>query len=298
MRNSGLLHVRPVQLATLHAASLLVPGERRGEWLREWKSELWYAVRECNSGSAKPAAARCRLTAFCLGSFKDALWLRRNTPRPEECGTPRMKSPMWCSAFLSVLAVISMFVAFVPLTGSQDSVSLVNIQRSFVDFKFVLVFACSILPAITSLSLGELSELNNVLSWKESLRRRAFLSAKVGLILIITYFWSLILTCGRVVFIPQVLQAIGLIWGSAFALRWCLNDQRRRCPVCLQPLVCPVWVGDRSRYFLEWNCTESVCPEGHGLMYVPERPASWFSTQRWLSLDSSWRGLSVSSLQK
>jgi hypothetical protein len=70
-----------------------------------------------------------------------------------------------------------------------------------------------------------------------------------------------------------------------------LLDQRRRCPVCLQMLRNPVRVGQPSRNFLAWNGTELICVAGHGFLHVPEMPTSWFSTQRWLYLDASWRSI-------
>jgi hypothetical protein len=73
-----------------------------------------------------------------------------------------------------------------------------------------------------------------------------------------------------------------------FAFRWILRDQRRRCPVCLSTLTNPARVGEPSRNFLGWNGTELICAGGHGLLHVPELPTSWFGTQRWLYLDSSW----------
>jgi hypothetical protein len=280
-----------LHLAILQAASLLVPGERRAEWLAEWQSELWYASRECDGEASGLVLDRGRLSAFCLGSFKDALWLRRNAPRPAGPAKRWLDSPRQCIGFLAALAALSAVIAFLAWVGTQASASSVDIQESFAAFKFILIFGCSILPAFTSLSLGELPGQGKVIAWTESVRRLVFLAAKVLLILLVLYCGSLILACNGVTFVPSILQIMGLLWGCTFALRWALNDQRHRCPVCLRLLAQPVWVGDRSRYFLEWNCIELVCPRAHGLMYVPERPASWFSTQRWLCLDSSWRGL-------
>ena len=57
-----------LHLAILRSASLLVPGPHRAEWFAEWTAELWHV----NRGA----------TAFCLGAFRDAFWLRRNTPTP------------------------------------------------------------------------------------------------------------------------------------------------------------------------------------------------------------------------
>ena len=46
-----------------------------------------------------------------------------------------------------------------------------------------------------------------------------------------------------------------------------------------------------SRTFLAWNGTELMCTAGHTLLHVPGLPTSWFSTQRWLYLDTSWEFL-------
>jgi len=63
------------------------------------------------------------------------------------------------------------------------------------------------------------------------------------------------------------------------------------CPVCLGLLSNPARVGHPSRSFLAWHGTELICGKGHGLLHVPEMATSWFSTQRWLALDGSWRAL-------
>lgn len=53
---------RALHTAILRNAALLVPASARAEWLAEWSAELWYVDRDA--------------TAFCLGSFRDALSLR------------------------------------------------------------------------------------------------------------------------------------------------------------------------------------------------------------------------------
>src|SRR6266849_9772059 len=93
------------RLAILRGAAWLVPREQRAEWLAEWRSELWSVWRTCNR---EPRAA----TAFCLGAFKDALWLRRNSPSPNACERFRLGSPLRCCLFLAVLAAASSFIAF------------------------------------------------------------------------------------------------------------------------------------------------------------------------------------------
>ena len=286
MRSRAAVHPSPVHLAMLRIAGLLVPDESRAEWLAEWRSELWYASREYGPESAWTMGSR-PLTAFCLGSFKDALWLRRNTPRSVEPEKRWLESPKQCLAFLGVLALASVLTACLLWPGTQSSMASADIQGAFIAFKFFLTFGCSILPAFTSLSLGELHGRDKGFRWSLQLRRWVFLSAKIVLILLILYCGSLIWACNDVPPALGLFHWIGLLGGCTAALRWALNDQRRRCPECLQLLTRPVSVSGGSECFLESSCKGSMCPSGHGLLYVPENPTSWFSTQRWLCLDPS-----------
>jgi hypothetical protein len=87
-----------VHLAILRSAAWLVPGAQRAEWLAEWRAELWYVQRNA--------------TLFCLGAFRDAFWLRRNSPTPNVRRTFGLESPLRCVLFLAVLAAGSAFFAF------------------------------------------------------------------------------------------------------------------------------------------------------------------------------------------
>jgi hypothetical protein len=73
--------------AILRSASWLAPAERREEWLEEWRSELWYVPRR-------------GATRFCLGAFRDAAWVRQNSP-PARRGY--WTSAGACVAFLTIL---------------------------------------------------------------------------------------------------------------------------------------------------------------------------------------------------
>jgi hypothetical protein len=120
-------------------------------------------------------------------------------------------------------------------------------------------------------------------------RRGLFLAAKTLLVLPILIFGSLDLgSLGNSV--TPVFLDIAL-FGSVFAVRWILADQRQRCPVCLRLLANPVRIGESSRILLEWHGTELMCLRGHGLLYVPEWPAIWSHQQRWMKLGPSWAGL-------
>lgn len=91
------------------------------------------------------------------------------------------------------------------------------------------------------------------------------------------------------------IQLISCFAMCLFGLSWVLKDQRQRCPVCMQRVTHPAQVGQASRTFLDWNGTEMMCVGGHTLLHVPSLPASWFGTQRWLYLDTSWGFLFVGS---
>jgi len=116
-----------------------------------------------------------------------------------------------------------------------------------------------------------------------------FLAAKIALILPTTLFGALDLASIGPHFLPFVAQFLLFSW--VFALRWALTDQRRRCPVCLRLLANPVRIGQSSRMLLEWHGTELMCLRGHGLLHVPDRPAIWFTHQRWTDFDPSWSSL-------
>jgi len=80
-------------LALLRAASLAVRATEREEWFAEWRAELWYVTSR-------------RRTAFCLGAFRDAFWMRRHAPAPVH-----LQSPWECLGVLAVAAALSLFFA-------------------------------------------------------------------------------------------------------------------------------------------------------------------------------------------
>jgi hypothetical protein len=162
-------------------------------------------------------------------------------------------------------------------------------HEPFVFFAFAALLALLALPATTSLPLGEYPYNPRQQSLALRLRRWLFFVAKLVLILPVICFASL--DVAQAFHDTQSVQLFVTFSASLAAFRWMLRDQRRRCPVCLQMLRNPVHVGQPSRNFLAWNGTELICVVGHGFLHVPEMPTSWFSTQRWLYLDASWRSI-------
>jgi hypothetical protein len=92
----------------LRCAAWIAPIEDRPEWLAEWGGELAYVRHTCG---------RAQMTAFCLGAFPDALWLRRNhlSARGVFC----IESPLRCLAFLAILAAASVSSALWCARGSN-----------------------------------------------------------------------------------------------------------------------------------------------------------------------------------
>jgi hypothetical protein len=252
MAEPGRLHA-----AILTAASLLAPRDVRAAWLAEWTSELWYIPRE-------------GATTFCLGSFRDALWLRRNAWR----GRTLLDSPISCLACLAGVAAISILIA-ISLPARHLHLRPGDVPAGCL---VMLALSCLLLPA-TRFGMGRGPE------YGYNLRRGMFLVAKIALVQpVLLCGFVILLSIGPAVpFAPQL--AILSLW--ILTLRWVLVDQRRRCPVCLRLLTNPVRIGSPSGTFLEWYGAESMCSSGHGFLQAPGISASYAGPQQWLRMVAS-----------
>lgn len=156
---------------------------------------------------------------------------------------------------------------------------------------FGILLALLSLPAIVSVSLAEFSFNSPKPSWIHRAVRCGFLGVKIALILSIAYYASVDLAYWHLpAFSPSgiYIQLFACFALCLFGMRWALLDMRQRCPVCLKRVTHPAEVGSVSRMFLAWSGTELICIDGHTLLHVPGLPTSWFGTQQWLYLDSSW----------
>jgi hypothetical protein len=181
------------------------------------------------------------------------------------------------------------------VTRSFDCICLTHLigQPSYV-FLFALLLASLALPATTALPLGDYPHRRDHLPLSINAQRWIFFFAKFVLVIVIVDLCSTDLAYG--IYPSDPVAALYIQIATAFpallfGFRWILQDQRKRCPECLRLLSNPARVGQASCNFLSWNGTELFCARGHGFMHIPELPTSWFSTQRWLCLDSSWRSL-------
>ncbi|SPF39832.1 conserved membrane hypothetical protein [Candidatus Sulfopaludibacter sp. SbA4] len=270
-----------LQRTILRAASFLAPGDQRAEWLEEWRSELWYVPRR-------------GATRFCLGAFRDALWLRRNNLSPAKPIQACLESPLGCLAFLAACAAVSsLIVALLPAPRRGPPSWHMGIRELPEGCMATLMLSCLLFPAIR-MAMGRAAADPHPVPWTGRLRLGIFLGLKIALV-------QPILLCGLVLgfligpvapFAPQV--AMSAIW--TFTIRWVFADQQRRCPVCLRLTNDPIRIGTPSETFLEWYGSESMCSRGHGLLQISGMPASYSEQAQWLRLGDSWSGLFRSGL--
>jgi hypothetical protein len=118
----------------------------------------------------------------------------------------------------------------------------------------------------------------------------SFFAAKTALGLVI------VLVLGIEILVGRGQQAIGdalggpaLIWfyitGCSFVLFTSISDQRSRCRVCQRLLASPIRIGCPGCLLLDWAGTEFLCPQGHGVLYVPHHVACWEEEDRWVLLE-------------
>lgn len=79
-----------------------------------------------------------------------------------------------------------------------------------------------------------------------------------------------------------------LFAAMGLALRWSVNDQRRRCPACCRLLAMPVRIGSRSSILLDRPGVEVLCPGGHGSLFFPEPVIHEAEAPRWTAFHESW----------
>ena len=259
----------------LRTASLLAPADRRAEWVREWRSELWYIPPD--------GAAR-----FCLGAFPDALWVRRNHASPVKGPAIHLVSPLSCLAFLAMVAALSLAITLLlPAPGLPDIPQRLRARDLPAGCCAMLIFSSTMLPVLW-LVMGRAPSHFHQVPWPNRVRSGIFLVLKIALVHpIVLASFLLAISLNHVV----PIAALGIFSTSVFALRWVLIDQRERCPVCLRLLTDPVRIGTASQTLLEWYGGESACSRGHGLLHRAEIPSSYSAYPQWHRLDASWQGL-------
>ena len=274
LASDSLFELLDVPVAGRTDAARLVLSDRA--WRKYFHRDPNIIGRVVDIGGQKaPVSAIISADSWCLPGRVDA-WLLGTTPLSRDKGLAlgRLKN----SGFRPPADGFGLLVG----AHIYDCVSLsARARLPLVWFLTGLAYSSIFLSATTSLALGT-----------TRIRQWLFLLTKVACILPILYcFAAIAIACSGTIF--AVLSLPALFPSGFFAFRWVVEDQRRRCPVCLRLLSKPVGFGQASNTFLGWYGTELTCERGHGLLRVPEIPSTYFSTQRWICLDElSWSDIS------
>lgn len=250
---------RALQIAVLRSAARLVPASERREWLAEWTAELSYVKRDA--------------TRFCLGSFRDALWLRADSLNARRNFV--LESPLACLLFLSGTGALLFGLSQVSRMLGLPSQPMPSGRELALEVPWMYLLSLLVLATLNPLALGEYPANRFAPCLLIRLRRWLFLAAKVAILAPIVCLASF---APSAVF-PAAVWTLFFCW--ILALRWALMDQRQRCPVCLCLLSEPIQTGSPSHLLFEPYGAERSCSRGHGQLYIPEFPTTWCAIQRW-----------------
>jgi hypothetical protein len=135
---------------------------------------------------------------------------------------------------------------------------------------------------------------------RQSLCCFLFFIAKSGLLLgTIALAWTEIATDLPIPITGGVDQSsagalvILLLLSHCFAMRWSLEDQKSRCPVCCRLVSMPVSVGTRSSLLLDRPAIEFLCTRGHGTLVLSDLHTCTGEASRWTPADRSWQDVFV-----
>ncbi len=289
---------RPPGLAVwlLRAAAGLAPPAARQDWRDLWISRLENLWILAGRGEL-PIHAPSATVRLCADAISRAFWLRFNRAHLAQwIGGPGFVLST-ATAALAVLALLSrgfqgtrgVIATYIAWRGGPRTLRYDPRADLLVAHFVPLLFALTVgavLIAIGRLSLGRYG-------W----RYWSYLAGKLAaVLLIVPLIWiegNAALRAHRIA--AEVGMVLGwLAWTLAFlgafgcGIIWVFTDQRRRCPVCLRRLAMPVTLGSWASVF-DPVTTEMVCDEGHGALTMDESEIG--AGDRWVALDSSWRGL-------
>jgi hypothetical protein len=179
--------------------------------------------------------------------------------------------------------------AGVPAWGSLLDISVVQERVRSVFASFGLALALAIVITIVALQL-RLPAID-----LQTLRGAVFFLAKTILLLTalltagleFTHAPAITMTGGTDL-LTEPLSTWLFLLASMGVLTWSIQDQRRRCRVCLRRLGMAAHVGCPGCLLLDWAGTELVCSAGHGMLHIPEMLSCWRESEQWTALDESW----------
>ena len=177
------------------------------------------------------------------------------------------------------------------VSTAPHAVFLPDAQRAPIS-----LFAAACLMAIVLAVLANgprWVRLNNIADWLPSKNWRwwKFFFVKTLLALLLVFIVGLeLFVAGTRQTMSEALGGPALIWfyimGCNAVLLASISDQRARCRVCQRLLGLPVQIGCPGCLLLDWAGTEFLCPQGHGVLYVPHHVACWEQKDRWVLLET------------
>lgn len=131
---------------------------------------------------------------------------------------------------------------------------------------------------------------------RRSARSLAFYLAKTGLLLgTVAAAWAEVATALPVPILggvaPGMAPALTLLFllAQGFVMRWSLEDQAGRCPVCCRRVSMPMSVGTTASLLLDRPGVEFLCTRGHGTLLLSDLKTCTAEPSRWTPADYSWR---------
>jgi len=286
----------------LRLARRLAPAALRDDFEGRWNTRLANLCVLIERGEVA-GRERSLLLLLCADAFSAAFWLRFS-----RAGIRRW---MLGPGFVLTLAGVALVLLALLSHGFQSTGDVIRAmlywdldplppwlvhKRPYnpmdqIAVGYVVPFAMALAMSAALVAIGRLSLARY--GW----RYWFYLAAKIAaMILLVPLLW---IEASRELWnwiTPQLLRVwvAGLGASAAFlagfgvATLWVFADQRQRCPVCLRRLAQPVTLGSWASIF-EPVTTEFLCDEGHGALSVSE--SGMGEGDRWIKLDSSWRGL-------
>ena len=161
----------PLLWTVLRCAAWFVPAAHRAEWLADWHSELWYAVRSRRRG-------RLETLRFTLGAFNDAIWIWSRSANLS--ADVWLRSPRSCLTFLVGLAAVCVGLFYSEPFG-HPALTALGPSRRVVLWMIVQTFcAFLILPAVTTMNRGRTFQASPSPACRMRARGRVFTSVEIG----------------------------------------------------------------------------------------------------------------------
>lgn len=255
----------------LAAVATAVPANLRTEWMAEWRGEIAALMR-----TRPPLRETLR---FSAGAVFDARTVSQLNQRSEDW----LASPLACLTAMGAMTALAGGMLALSLHWFPEAVSVASIEGHFIAFTAFLL--CGVIAVISSGTGCRRTQR----AWSlVRVRWTAFSVVQVTL--------GAVGTCAATWAVAVPLangkpQTHCLLVGAILVVRWVMQDQRTRCPICLHRMTFPVTVGSAAHSFLDWSGTEYYCRHGHGRLQVPAVGSGSLATEKWTPLDKSWSGL-------